>query len=256
MRLVLLLLFSISCSLFSTDYPEDEKPKKDITNTKKELDITKKDLTDTKKGLKISKKDLTDTTKLLEIRSGDLMDTKAMLRKTDFPNPEQVIMLKSIMAAKLGGSANYRTAMQKSPAHVKSGLQSIWEIYRIDQDIKEVNSSLAVKEITDGRKKFLLEKKESLNKSRKLQSDNVSKMENYLEKLIQSEAIASKGEFFENAVAFEGGVDLIDKLGEAKARLKKGTKVKTKVYSKDTTFYLIEYKGEVLFAKRDLFKLK
>jgi len=256
MRLLCFVIITFSTFLYSTEYSNKEKPKKDVTNTKKKLDIKKTDLTDTKKGLKISKKDLTDPHKLLDIRTGDLMDTKAMLRKTDYPNPEQMLMLKKMMAVKLGGPSNYHIAMQKSPAHVKSGLKSFWEIYRIDQDIKDVNKSLAVKDITKGRKKFLTEKKQKLGKTKAAHSANVDKMGNYLEKLIKSEAIAGKGEFFQNIVSAEGGVDLIDKLGEAKFRLKKGTKVMTKVHPKDTTFYLVEYKGSTLFAERNLFKLK
>lgn len=248
-------LTAIAQSQSDYDYPDDKKEDKK-PEEKKDDKIFKRPLTDTQKKLKISKKDLTDTSKLLEIRTGDLMDTKAMLRKTDFPNPEQARMLKLIMAAKLGGPENYRIAARKSPGHIKAGLQSIWQIYRIDQDLKEVQQDLSVDKITDGRKKFLNEKKAELNKNKEAYQKNVDKVESYLEKLIKSEAIAGTGEFFDNVVADEDGVDLIDKLGDAKVRLKKGAKVKTKVHPKDQTFYLIEHDGETLFARREHFKLK
>ena len=256
MHFFILIIFSLSTCLFATDFSNNNKPKKDVTDTKKKLDISKKDITDTKKKLKISKKDLTDTTKMLDIRTGDLMDTKAMLRKTDFPNQEQMVMLRRILLIKLGGPTNYQIAARKSPAHLKSALKSIWEIYRIDKDIKDVNKSLSKKEITKGRKEFLNEKKSKLNKTKSSHNANVDKMEAYLKKLIKSEAIAATGEFFENVVAFDGGADLIDKLGEAKVRLKKGAKVQTKVHPKDITFYLVKYKGETYFAERNYFKLK
>lgn len=261
---LLILISVISLTAFTQskseyDYPdekkEDEKKDSSITDTKKKLNIKKGDIADPHKKLKISKKDLTDTTKLLEIRTGDLMDTKAMLRKTDFPNPEQTLMLKRIMAAKLGGVGNYRIAARKSPGHINAGLKSIWQIYRIDQDIKEVEQDLSVDKITDGRKKFLNDKKRDLHKNKEAHQKNVEKVEKYLDKLIKSEAIAGTGEFFDNVVTDEV-VDLIDKLGEAKVRLKKGAKVKTKVHPKDQTFYLIEHDGETLFARREHFKLK
>ncbi|MCM8526514.1 MAG: hypothetical protein NE327_08370 [Lentisphaeraceae bacterium] len=242
------VLFTLAFSLIFTSAYSGEKKKDDKIFTRK--------ITDTQKKLKIRKGDLTDTSKLLKMGSGDITDTKAMLRKTDFPNQEQLKMLKRIMAAKLGGTSNYKIAAKKSPKHINLGIKYIWDIYRVDQDIEDMNSSLAVKNISQSRKEFLNEKKKKLYDSKSKLNKNVDKINSYLEKLIESESIVSTGDFFDNEVENEKGVVLIDKLGEAKFRLKAGEKIRTKLNLKDNSFYTIEYQGETLFAKRIFFKLK
>ncbi|MCM8542574.1 MAG: hypothetical protein NE328_20055 [Lentisphaeraceae bacterium] len=209
-----------------------------------------------KKEDKIFNRKITDTSKKLEIRSGDLTDTKAMLRKTDFPNPEQVRTMKKILASELGSFDKYKIAARKSPASINVSLNALWEIYLRDEDLKETNKELKKKDLTKGLKKYYSEKKEKLQKEKSSYNSTLDKNLAFMKKLIESEAIASKGEYFVNEVAHEDGVDLIDKLGDAKTRLKKGTSIKTKVHPKDASFYLVEYDGEILFAKRGYFKLK
>ena len=67
-------------------------------------------------------------------------------------------------------------------------------------------------------KAVFIRAKTTLHKSKAVHSANVDNMGKYLEKLIKSESIASKEEFFENTVAFDGAADLMDKLDEAKER--------------------------------------
>lgn len=205
---------------------------------------------------KIFNRKITDTSKLLEIRSGDITDTKALLRKTDYPNPVQVRAMKKIIASELGGVNNYKIASRKSPGSIKVSLKSLWEIYQRDEDLADANKELAKKGITKGLKKYYSEKKEKLLNEKKGYSTTLDKNLAFMKRLIESEAVASTGEFFDNEVSHKDGVDLIDKLGDAKARLKQGTEIKTKVHPKDASFYLVEYEGETLFAKRGYFKLK
>lgn len=209
-----------------------------------------------KKDDKIFNRKITDTSKKLEIRSGDITNTKAMLRKTDHPNPEQVRAMKQILSAELGGVKAYNIAARKSAGSINGSLKALWQIYLRDVKLKETNKELSKKGITKGLKKYYTEKKEKLVTEKQSYNNSLDKKLAFMKKLIESEAVAGKGEFFENEVSFKDGVILIDKLGDAKAKLKSGTKVKTKVHPKDATFYLVEYEGELLFGKRMFFKLK
>ena len=204
---------------------------------------------------KIYKRKITDTSKKLEIRKGDITDTKALLRKTEHANPEQVRMMKQILAAELGGAKNYTIASRKSPASIKTSMKSLWKIYLIDQDLKEANKWLKKKGLTKGLKKYYGEKKEKLNSDKSAYNTLLNKNLAFMKKIVESEAIAGKGKFFENEVS-KDGVGLIDKFGEVQATLKKGDKVQTKVHPKDGSFYLVKHDGQELFAKRIFFKLK
>ena len=209
-----------------------------------------------KKDDKIFNRKITDTSKKLEIRSGDLTNTKAMLRKTDHANPEQIRRMKLILATELGGVSAYKVASVKSSASINLCLKALWQIYLRDVSLKETKKELSKKGITKGLKKYYSGKKAKLEKEKKAYSTSLDKNLLFMKGIIESEVVAAKGDYFDNEVSFKGGVGLINKLGETKARLKSGTKVKTKVHPKDASFYLVEYEGQVLFAKRGFFKLK
>ena len=243
------------------DKPEpekkEEKKKSDITDTKKNLDINKNDITDTKKKLDIRKGDLTDTKKGLDIRTGDLVNTKGMLRKTDYPNKEQMAMLRRELAIKLNGVHNYKLAYQKSPKLVSSRLKYSWKIRQENFDLEQRNKSLKVKDISDSRKKFLKGKIKEIEAAKKAIKAQIESMDKQLMKLVASEKLVGTGEFFDNVVMAENGVDLMDKVGTPKHRIKKGKKIQTKVSKLDpNNYYEVKHNGVIYYAQRKFFKHK
>jgi hypothetical protein len=256
MRLLLtffsfLLLFNVSVyseKHDSAEYDEPEKPEP-------KEDKKKHDITDTKKRLDIRKGDIADPHKKLDIRRGDLVNTKGMLRRTDFPNKDQLAMLRWELSVKLKGGKNYRIAYNKSSRKVSSRLQYSWKIKQEESDLFKRKKSLNAKDISEARKKFVQGKIKEVESTITTYRKKLESIDKELFKLVGSEKRVGTGDFFSNTVTSDDPVDLVDKFGQAKLRLKKGSKVKTRLSKRDpSNFYEVDHKGTLLYVMRKYFQ--
>jgi peptidoglycan hydrolase CwlO-like protein len=269
MCIKILMLLCLSFFLNTSLYSDDKKPKaqpsqsgsaeydKEEKKPVKKKPVKKKhDITDTQKKLKIRKGDITDIKKGLGLRTGDLIDTKKMLRRTDYPNQDQLAIMRWQLIVKLQGPSNYKAANGKSPKLVSTRLRYTWNILQEDSDLHRRKQSLKVKDLSDKRKKFLNDKIKEIEQAKKSLAKKIEVIDGQLMKLAKNQKIVGTGDYFNNKVTADF-VDLVDKVGSPKHRIKKGAKIQTKVSKLDpNNFYEVKYKGEFLYVMRKNFAVK
>ena len=237
----------------------------------------RKDITDTKKKLDINKEGLTDTQKKLDINKEDITDTKKLLRKTDSISNAQLSRLRS-NALKAVGNEAYSHAFNTAPNLIKMRLKYDWLKIQIEEDYaywkgrekREIESNKQRSNHVNKNKKDKKNNKkkgnEGLSETRakdyeKRYSEYNKKIEAY-ESLIDGldkKIIAMKRgvgnmstEFAENTVG-EDGVRLTDKYGNYLATLEKGVQVETKDSSLDARYYEVKFKNRICFALKEYF---
>jgi len=221
----------------------------------------RKQVTDTKKKLDINKKDIADPHKKLKIREGDLTDTKKLLRKTDSLSNTQLATLKRNVIKSVGNEA-YSYAYNRSPNLIKMRLKYDWLKMQVQQDYSywkgreqreksgkknnKSNSGLSATRAKDYKKRY---------------SEYDKKIANYntqitrLDKMIidmKKGGGAAATDFIKNT-AGESGARLTDKFGNFLANLKKGEEVETKNSKLDERYYEVKYKNKIYFSLKEYF---
>lgn len=202
------------------------------------------------------RKDISDTKKKLEIRKSSLTDTKKLLRKTDTLSKTQISRLKQNALQSLGKDA-YVYASQNTPNLLKTRFKYGW--LKMQLEIQEAEWKSREKrdaqrsggKLTETRAKDY-EKKYSQN------TQKINQYKKAIEKLdnrmiqVSKKVSDSNGSFFENTVG-DNGARLTDKIGNFIANLAKGQKVETKHSKLDHRYYEVKYNGGVAYTLKEYF---